>query len=218
MRIYFIRHGFSCANLTHSNNKKQYKLPKNIPMYYELPDPILANKGIHESKSMVPVTKKLNHTKVLCSSLNRAIETALHMFPNDTIYIVPYIKEDNNEIDNTSQDINTKIILLKKLYSKDFHRLNFTYINDKNKNYVSLVKFKNFIQNHFENERIAVVTHSLFLINKLGLSFDNFPKNNSIYKTYMTNNHISKLIKINEPRARKNQTLFKNKDYKRCLN
>ena len=65
-------------------------------------DPALANTGVSDSK-------KLKHDVVCASTLNRAIETALLMFPRETIHVIPYAKEIRKTQDNTFIRLPTKL-------------------------------------------------------------------------------------------------------------
>ena len=176
MDIYFIRHGFSCTNIHYLNPNTNVLNEK----YYN--DPLLANTGVKDSKSMAKFTKTMKYTIVACSSLNRAIETALLMFPNDYIFVIPYVKEIRDTPDCTSINLEEKKKLFKKLYPKQYKRLIFDYIDNENINTYSYPKFKKFVTKNFNNHTLCVVTHSLFMIKHLKVPRKPFPNNNCIYK------------------------------------
>lgn len=187
MNIYFIRHGFSCTNI-HYLNPNTNVLGKE---YYD--DPLLSNTGVKDSKSMAKFTKTMDYTVVACSPLNRAIETALHMFPNNYIFIIPYVKEIRDTPDCTSVNLEVKKKLFKKLYPKHYNRLIFDYINDENINTSSYLEFKKFVNENFKGHTMCVITHSLYMIKHLKIPKNPFPNNNCIYKIHFKN-YIKTLI------------------------
>lgn len=176
MDIYFIRHGFSCTNIHY------LKPDTNVlgEKYYN--DPLLSNTGVRDSKSMTKFTKTMKYTVVACSSLNRAIETALLMFPNDYIFVIPYVKEIKDTPDCTSVTLKEKKKLFKSLYPKEYKRIIFDYIDNDIINTYSYPKFKKFAKEHFNGQTMCVITHSLFMIKHLKVPRNPFPNNNCIYK------------------------------------
>lgn len=174
--MYFIRHGFSCANATHMNDDNNVL---NHKMYL---DPPLADTGVTDSKSMRSVTKKIHYDIVCASTLNRAIETALLMFPDDIIHVIPYTKEIRKTRDNTAQTIRSKKALFKKMYPKEYHRIDFSRVNDVNRNKWSFTKCMRFVHNTFGESKVALVTHSLYMVHYLKIPMDPFPFNNCIYE------------------------------------
>jgi broad specificity phosphatase PhoE len=173
--MYFIRHGFSCANATHNNNSDVLHHRKYL-------DPALANTGVSDSKSMSGVTKKLKYDVVCASTLNRAIETALLMFPNDTIHVIPYAKEIRKTQDNTAQPIRSKKSFFKKMYPNDYHRIDFSKVNDEIRNKWSFTKCMRFVRTTFGDSKVALVTHSLYMVHYLKIPMEPFPLNNCIYE------------------------------------
>lgn len=174
--MYFIRHGFSCANATHNNTHN------DVLHHRKYLDPVLANTGVSDSKSMRSVTKKLKYDIVCASTLNRAIETALLMFPNDTIHVIPYAKEIRKTQDNTAQTIKAKQAFLKKMYPKEYHRIDFSRVNDENRNKWSFMKCMRYIRKAFGDSKVALVTHSLYMVHYLKIPMEPFPFNNCIYE------------------------------------
>ena len=174
--MYFIRHGFSCANATHNNTNN------DVLHHEKYLDPALSNTGVSDSKSMRDVTKKMKYDIVCASSLNRAIETALLMFPRDTIHVIPYAKEIRKTQDNTAQTIRSKKAFFKKMYPKDYHRIDFSRVNDENRNKWSFTKCMRFVRTAFGGSKVALVTHSLFMVHYLKIPMDPFPLNNCIYE------------------------------------
>tara|TARA_Y100000389_G_C17470494_1_gene530091 strand:- start:9159 stop:9770 length:612 start_codon:yes stop_codon:yes gene_type:complete len=174
--MYFIRHGFSCANATHNNTNN------NVLHHQKYLDPPLANTGVSDSKSMREVTKNLKYDIVCASTLNRAIETALLMFPDDIVHVIPYAKEIRKTQDNTAQSIRSKKAFLKKMYPNDYHRIDFSMVNDENRNKWSFVKCMRFVKNTFGDSKIVLVTHSLYMVHYLKIPMEPFPFNNCIYE------------------------------------
>ena len=174
--MYFIRHGFSCANATHNN------IENDVLHHRKYLDPALANTGVSDSKSMRSVTKKLKHDVVCASTLNRAIETALLMFPKDTIHVIPYAKEIRKTQDNTAQSIRSKKLFFKKMYPNDYDRIDFSRVNDENRNKWSFTTCMRFVKSNFGDSKVALVTHSLYMVHYLKIPMDPFPFNNCIYE------------------------------------
>ena len=176
MNTYFIRHGFSCANIHHLKENTDVINPK----YYL--DPVLTNTGVKDSINMSKVTKNLKYDIVCCSTLNRAIETALHMFPKDKIYVIPYVKETGKTRDSTSENLEDKIEHLKTLYPDDIKRIDFSYITKDNINSYNWSTFKKFFEKHLKDKNSCIVTHSRYMIRNLNVAEQPFPNNNCIYK------------------------------------
>lgn len=181
--MYFIRHGFSCANVTHNGHGKGSGV-LNHAVYL---DPMLSDTGVEDSKSMQKVTKKMKYDIVCSSTLNRAIETALLMFPNDTVHVVPYAKEIKRTKDSTCQSIASKKALFKKNYPNDYKRINFKFVNDENKNKWSFSKCIKFLKDTFGDKKVAIVSHSLYMVKYLNVPMKPFPFNNCVY-TYENGN------------------------------
>jgi broad specificity phosphatase PhoE len=132
IKIYWVRHGFSCANYLYDN----YHLTNSITNKSKLaPDAKLTNitlNNICEMKNKIATDyyrNILNSDFILCSELTRAIETAMMLFGtfNKTIYIVPYIGEevDTSRLgysDNIPSDKHIKNRNIKNII--DFHNKN----------------------------------------------------------------------------------------------
>jgi len=205
MQAFFIRHGFSCANVHYLKNNTNVINPE----YYL--DPVLTNTGVKDSKNMSKVTRKLKYDIVCCSSLNRAIETALHMFPKDKIYVIPYIKELGKRQDSTSEILEDKIEHLKKLYPNDIKRIDFSYIKEDNINSYDWSKFKKFFNINLKDKKPCIVTHSKYMIRNLNIPHHPFPNNNCIYKY---NFKLKKSKKIHNGVQYTNKKII---DVSRCL-
>lgn len=174
----FIRHGFSCANVSHvdaSANVLHHK-------YYL--DPPLANSGIRDSKKMRKVASKLDVEVVCCSAMNRAIETALLMFPRYPVFVVPHVKEiESGGLDNDCDTIENKKAFFKREYPNDHRRIYFGFVDDKNIHSSSFPKFKKFMSSYFsKTKNIAVVTHSRYMMKHLKITYDTFPNNNCVHR------------------------------------
>ena len=112
VRIMFIRHGFSCANML-----KETGMLSNISKAF-LYDPPLTNHAIRDITSVRNgVQKKLGRPDVVfASTLLRAQQTANFLFPDQTVFVAPYIKELGSTLDNkpNTPDIQKKIDLKSK--------------------------------------------------------------------------------------------------------
>ena len=181
MNVYFIRHGFSLANATHYDI-----VPDDLT---KLVDCELTRTGILESaKHGRQLRKEVpNIDVVFCSTMMRAIQTAHHMFPKQTINIIPHIKEIENESSDTLMNPTTKLDLLSKKYKT--LKLNSANLFSQERNSVNFSKFKTFLSklNNQGLKNIAVVTHSLYMNKNLKLPF---PYNNSVYHFFFQNGQL----------------------------
>ena len=117
---------------------------------------------------------------VLSSSLIRAIETALCMFPKNTIEIAPYICESVKTLENMPHDYK---IQSKRLQEKVKSNERVQHItNCKGLHESSLKDFVKYLLENYEvvDKEIAVVTHSNFMMKILGVK--QRMRNNSIFK------------------------------------
>jgi len=121
VRIQFIRHAFSCANMVQQFAKKgSLKRWGGSLGQHFLRDPMLSECGAVRSASageMLGNTAKAPPDFVLSSSMLRAMETAAYMFPGSTITPVPYISENRHidwELDNLPLDVPSQLMQLAK--------------------------------------------------------------------------------------------------------
>lgn len=176
----FVRHGFSCANVSHVSDST------NVLHHKHYLDPPLANTGIRDSKKMRKIASSLDVDVVCCSAMNRAIETALIMFPRHAVFVVPHVKEIASKgADNDCDSLTNKMAFFKKEYPKDHARIYYGFVNDKNIHSSDFPKFKKFMRAHFSHvkkENVAVVTHSKYMIKHLKITFNTFPNNNCVHR------------------------------------
>ena len=168
--IYYIRHGFSCANLYHDKNLDMSKIKIAIKKYIDAP---LSDLGIRQSKQLV---NKLKVDLIICSPLLRAIQTAYYMFPGKQIIICPYIIEKQHEIGDKLMSYKRKISILKK----KFQNVDYTLLRHIDIEKSSLNKFEKFIGNLSNKYNIAVVTHGMLL--KSHFKYAGFYNNNCVIK------------------------------------
>lgn len=185
--IYWIRHGLSCANIDKLHALKS-------------PDPKLTEDGLKCSKKVGVEIQDITEIKeidlVLCSSLKRAMETALAMFPGKEVYSVPYIKESGVGVDNTP----SKLEHLKNYFKGRFNLI-LKYWTDNQPIRSDTTNIKLFfteiipglIKEHLSDKmktgiKIAVVTHSNLMKehgiykSKGGCKYTDKPNNNSVFK------------------------------------
>jgi len=134
--IFWVRHGFSCANLYKNEHVNQ---PTIITKHIVKPidivgesithDALLTNKTIHDMCSSRTHYKLLIEEEkvdmILCSELARAVETAMFLFKSSNpldIYVVPYVSEIRNKTGIDFSNDPSKLDKLKNhtasLYSK----------------------------------------------------------------------------------------------------
>ena len=94
VEVIYVRHGRSCSNLISRYTPKEDKW-KKLKHYL---DPELSSRGIEEMK-LVPVP---DVDYVMCSTMLRAQETALYLYPDDPMILcVPFVKEKGTIAENT---------------------------------------------------------------------------------------------------------------------
>ena len=210
VNIFYVRHGYSCANAFQYqkgiDNPSKQIVGLNQTQWYKMIDPILSFKGYKQSLLMrdelYKVIKNYNDENVILisSSLLRAIETALLMFPKKKIYILDYLKEEikimgkNISIkESTSLPRDLQIKILEKFHGDEVKRLDYTYL-PRNVHSGDLKEFEKHILDllhkmnldKFKTINLIVVTHSLLL--KERFKIDKKPLNNSIIKAKYTIN------------------------------
>ena len=129
--IYFVRHGFSCANIINYKYKKSNKILKHL--HALLKDPLLSQTGIEncdEIKKKHPtIPKKLRNVDFICSSsLARTIETAWFMLGGKSssikIHPIPWISEKGFGKDNVSYDKKEQEHIFSNNHKKDSRNIN----------------------------------------------------------------------------------------------
>ena len=176
LSFYMIRHGLSCGNIIYHPDINL------VPLNSFYRDPYLTEKGVEQStKCSKYIESKLPPIDiVLSSSLIRAIETALCMFPKNIIEIAPYICESVKTLENMPHDYKSQN---KRLQEKVKNNERVKHYTDCKGIHES--NLKNFIKYLLENynvidKEIAVVTHSNFMMKILGVK--QRMRNNSIFK------------------------------------
>lgn len=186
MIIYFIRHGFSCANVTHM-------FPDAPVLQHALyKDPPLSEFGMKTSEDMrKKIPKEVKSCKFLvASTMNRAIMTAHQMFPRRTINVMPYIKELGTGLDQTSMNMQSKRKVIKNAMNVVKSHVNNGELQKVNMNKFLILMRKNLKDKR--EKRAIVVSHSGFMSAFLGIPF---PNNNSIWKVTFNDNDIITSIK-----------------------
>lgn len=180
VNIFYIRHAYSCSNIMkHRNEDKSFQVP----------DPLLTNIGVTNSKSSMVKDHIKGIDMVISSTLMRAMETAYFMFPYvNRIHIYPFISEIGSSPSNTPLDEQNKYLdpkLVRKL-----NRNEVSHILDRETN---IDKFLNilgksmhkYIDKNKKKINIVVVTHSGFIKRniKSGTVNEEIHKvrNNSVY-------------------------------------
>lgn len=102
IKLLFIRHGFSCANMMKASGRWG-RFKKAF-----VQDPPLTNRGIKDITAIQPtVEKELGVPDiVLSSTLLRAQQTANFLFPTKTVIVAPFIKELGSTYDNKANTPN----------------------------------------------------------------------------------------------------------------
>lgn len=174
--VTIVRHGTSQAN------EKQH-CGKNIFDKWSrwfLLDPPLSNRGIRNSRLYGATHEhKVENTFICCSTLIRAMMTALLMFPEHTIHVQPWVKEEGGTVDNMpnttferqrlaiDEALGETTLPMSKRQSA---RLDFTHVENswwanrisEPNNFWSLLPkqeaFREFVQN-VEQPRVILVAH-----------------------------------------------------------
>ena len=174
--FYMIRHGLSCGNIIYHPDINL------VPLNSFYRDPYLTEKGVEQSKKCkIYIKNKLPKMDiVLSSSLIRAIETALCMFPDNIVEVAPYICESVKTLENIPHDYKVQS---KRLHEKVKNNDRVKHCTGKKGLHESNLKsfIKYLLDNYcVEDKEIAVVTHSNFMMKILGVK--ERMRNNSIYK------------------------------------
>ena len=126
LEIYWVRHGYSCANLLSTYGKSG---PKNALKHFNIKDA----RGKYADNS--PLTKLIEYQKndhpsrklkfdiVVTSELLRAIQTGHHLKPDQTIYPIPFIGELSHFKHIDADNFPYEIKKMKRLYQgEDFFK------------------------------------------------------------------------------------------------
>jgi phosphohistidine phosphatase SixA len=144
-------------------------------------DPYLTKKGVEQSiKAGRYILKHIPQVDiVLSSSLIRAIETAVCMFPFNKIEVSPFICESRPSLENTPYSNSKQTERLKAI--KDYQRVKL-YAGKEGASDTDLKKFIEYLTENYdvENKCIAIVTHSNFLMDIFNIK--ERMNNNSVYK------------------------------------
>lgn len=170
------RHALSCANIVHSNGGR------TSWQHSRMLDPSISQCGVDRARRAAEaVAVHLQNRTidfVLSSSLTRAMETAIHQYPEHLIIPVPYLSEKSPGYDNRPADVDSQIASLSTRYPYVHGRINFEWMRHRvwgearhRYNEPSFASFLAFLVEDFlpriafdGNEvTIAVVTHSHFM-------------------------------------------------------
>jgi len=148
LRVMFVRHGFSCANL---EKETSYISAIDIRRRYHT-DPELSHSGRTAVERLRPdFLKKFKGEKlIVCASgLIRAQQTAYGLTHADTVYVVPHISESGIGWDNVPLSESKQAAILKEVCDEDTlkHR-DMTYYRSANK--TSFSEFKKWFGHHWE--------------------------------------------------------------------
>lgn len=144
VNLYWIRHGYSCANVVRDTLGSMDILHGSLLSRSTYsPDAQLADYGKQQVEEAAKNNRNiLNKIKVvLTSELRRAIETALILFKNYKdvkIYPVPYINENRNSLleffdldkDNSGMGLEKLKEYLVKNYPEDYNKLDFKLLSE----------------------------------------------------------------------------------------
>ena len=93
LTIIHVRHGLSCTNVIQAFAPEEFKWNR-----YRYRDPELTSRSLDNIKT---VEAPGDVDAVFSSTMIRAQETALHLYPNRTITLVPFMREIGDEAENT---------------------------------------------------------------------------------------------------------------------
>eukprot|EP00929_Paragymnodinium_shiwhaense_P003255 TRINITY_DN103699_c0_g1_i1.p1 TRINITY_DN103699_c0_g1~~TRINITY_DN103699_c0_g1_i1.p1 ORF type:complete len:505 (+),score=88.65 TRINITY_DN103699_c0_g1_i1:120-1634(+) len=193
VRIAWMRHGFSCANLAKATWGK-------IKLHLFFRDPLLTNwsvavaktKGVEVRRSLAEMGETPH--AVFSSHMIRAMETALYNFPGERVYPIPYIGEndwmgirtsDNKPLQATDDQ---KELMKKGMTSTE--QLTFTNVSPENhperqeSDYQKFLKFfpKMLKQLNLNQSplSVAIVSHSHYMKENLNCEKSK-PRNNDVW-------------------------------------
>lgn len=216
VEIYFIRHGFSCANA-----KKAYGLFHQKISRFKEYDPQLTSYAQEQIRRLQPQLSKQGFSPdiVFSSVLLRAIQTAHNLFPYNNVYVAPYIKELGFTYDNTPIIPEEQMVKI-----NDNKKIRYDFVYSKNRKRglakwkkaqeIDYSKFLDWLANtaiptiekideNLQRKRgkllrIAVVTHGHFMKKYLPNVANDKPNNVSIAKINYCMKSIHKLVITNQ--------------------
>lgn len=194
VKIYWIRHGFSCSNAEY------YVEDRSIKRLIRNSNPRLADLGVQQCETAQLVLPRdfWDDIDYFCSSvLLRSIETAHRIFPSDKpFHILPYCHEISHKIKNHMdsymykiedrrrgkeyKEVCNRVVDYSKHKVNKFDRtISWDYI-DKNDNdffIASTGKFNEFVLSEFPDDtKIAVVSHGNFMLRMLTKRYEKDPE------------------------------------------
>lgn len=177
LTLYMIRHGLSCCNIMHHKDLKM----SAFNVFRK--DPLLTHKGVDQSERAGQyIRPRIPPVDIVfCSALIRSIETAQLMFPDNIVHVCPYICEKRPSLENCPYSTSCQLARLHKHF-KDPDSVKFPSSDTKGLSACNLKLFLDFILENYtlDDQAIAVVTHSNFMVDILNL--DTRMNNNSVFK------------------------------------
>lgn len=193
VNIYFMRHGFSCANAISKYARYIYRW--KLITYLDPPLTNISKKQISKYRYEFPQ----NIDIVASSVLLRAIQTALYSYPNKTVFPLPFISELGTGLgQHPSSPEHQKQILGSRMASRVDYRFvtppdnpNIFFPDVGQPNYEKFLqylgRFLPFIMKasglkskKHKSLNMLVVTHSLFMRENFGVRKVRLPHNNAI--------------------------------------
>jgi broad specificity phosphatase PhoE len=183
LNIYWVRHGYSCANYVRDNESGFF----NPFAHTRVPDPRLHDVGKEQAQQLAEfLNRKQISFDLICSSqLSRAIETSETLYnrldnvSDDKILILPNICEKGNTLDNIPYRY---ILDIKPKYTEELIGLDYTDYKPDYKFFMNniLIKIKEYLEekrkekelNNYEYN-IIIVSHSSFLKSIFGIKLSN---------------------------------------------
>ena len=177
INIYWVRHGYSCANYSRDNEKTIF----NLFPHTNVKDPRLHSKGLEEAEKLAEFFKseKIMFDLICSSQLYRAIQTAQTISKSlkisDKVLVLPQICEEawkNMKSTNTDDNIPYRY-LYNKLDELDYSQYypNYEYFIN-----IVIVYLRSHLIDKYKEQRvfnIVIVTHSHFLKNIFGEKLEN---------------------------------------------
>lgn len=195
VKLFFIRHGFSCANYYKHKNLAMGIIYSSITL-----DPHLTDIGIEDlEKHRNQITQNINPHYVFSSGLLRAIQTAQILFPESVVNVAPHLLEHGYRKANFPSKPSVQLKYLdvnkiKYLYLGRGNNLDKLFQNRKKK--YDRSDFKKFLKWIYERVdltkklNIAVVGHGNFIkemLTDLGMSRHKEIKNAMVFEITLCN-------------------------------
>ncbi len=182
VNLFFVRHQFSCANNIEKHGSALAQLKRLI-----FTDPPLTQVGLTNGRAQArePSVRRIKPDLVLSSTLVRAVETALTVFPGKRVSVAPFVKEVGWGGENAPSTVSYQHAIIKADVKVPVDRVDYRFVTVPDSDQLDrssgdLSKFLLWLQNHLptlmylnrvatgkRSINVAVVSHGTYMRNFL---------------------------------------------------